>query len=176
MFAPVAFAVLALVAASPQQPGEARWGQDEWDHGAGPMSRYQFEYGSTFPSAYFLEHGARTGSFYGLIFADSPGSAYFWDNGLEAGSAYYWRNGREAGSRHYWENGRGCLSEFGWGDGVSCGAADAVVFQTLCVAGAIDVAPCRSINARLEDWLSRSSGISTSDPAAMIARMREVIE
>jgi hypothetical protein len=176
MFAPVAFAILALVAVPPQQPDEAAWGRYEWDHGSGPTSRYQFRYGATFPSGYFLEYGARSGSFYWLIFATAPGSAHFWDNGREAGSAYYWRNGYEAGSRHYWENGRGCLSGFGWRNGAPCSAAQVVVFQTLCIAEAVELPPCDAINARLDAWLERSSGLSSSDPTAAIVRMREALD
>lgn len=176
MFAPVAFAILALVAVPPQHPDEAAWGRYEWDHGSGPTSRYQFRYGATFPSGYFLEYGARSGSFYWLIFATAPGSAHFWDNGREAGSAYFWRNGYEAGSRHYWENGRGCLSDFGWRNGASCSASQVVVFQTLCIAEAVELPPCDAINARLDAWLERSSGLSSSDPAAAIVRMREALD
>lgn len=176
MFAPAAFAILALVAGPAQQQAPAAWGQHEWDHGVGPMSRHQFQYGATFPSGYFLEYGARAGSFYALIFGAAPGSAHFWDNGFEAGSAYFWRNGHEAGSRHYWENGRGCLSDFGWRNGAPCSAPEAVVFQTLCIAGAVDPPPCDAINVRLEHWLARSTGLSTGDPVAAIARMREGID
>lgn len=176
MFAPVALAILTLVTGPSQQPVAAAWGQYEWDHGAGPMSRHQFQYGATFPSGYFLDYGARAGSFYWLIFATEAGSAHFWDNGRAAGSAYFWRNGHGAGSRRYWQNGRGCLSEFGWRNGTSCSAPEAVVFQTLCIAEAVDLPPCDAINARLEDWLERSPGLSTGDLSASIARMRDALD
>ena len=169
-------AALALSLAVAPYQQTADWGDHEWRNGVGVLSEHYFGNGSGFPSAWALENGARAGSFHHLIFATTPGSAYFWDNGVEAGSAYFWRNGMEPGSQYYWRNGQGCLSEFGWRNGAVCDASQVLTFQTLCVARAIDVAPCRSINARLDDWLARSSGLSSGDPAAAIARMRDVVD
>lgn len=166
--------VLAISTAPPQQT--AGWGAREWENGVGMLSKHYFLNGTGFPSGYELDNGTRPGSFYHLIFGTRPGSAYFWDNGLEAGSAYFWRNGVEPGSRYYWQNGQTCLSDFGWRNGAICDGKQILTFQSLCVAEAVDVAPCREINARLEVWLDRSTGLSTGDVSAPIARMREVID
>lgn len=172
MLAPVL--ALALSLAPFQQT--AAWGDYEWRTGVGMLSQHYFRNGTGFPSGYELERGTRAGSFYHLIFGTRPGSAYFWNNGVETGSAWFWRNGVEPGSRHYWRNGQACLSDYGWRNGAICDGREILTFQSLCIARAIDVAPCRSINARLEDWLARSSGLSTGDPAALVARMREAVD
>ena len=170
----VAALILALSTSPPQQT--AGWGDSEWRNGIGMLSEHYFLNGTGFPSAWELENGTRPGSFYNLIFGTRLGSAYFWDNGLEPGSAYFWRNGVEPGSQYYWRNGQHCLSEYGWREGAICDGKQILTFQSLCVARAIDVAPCRAINARLEAWLERSPGLSTGDMSAPITRMREVIE
>lgn len=170
----VAALALALFATPPQQT--AGWGEWEWENGVGMLSAQYFRNGTGFPSGYELEYGARPGSFHHLIFGTRLGSAYFWDNGLEPGSAYFWRNGVEPGSQYYWRNGQHCLSDYGWRDGAICDGKQILTFQSLCVAEAVDVAPCRAINARLEAWLERSSGLSTGDISAPITRMREAID
>jgi hypothetical protein len=171
---PAAVAAVALFLAPFQQT--AGWGDYEWRNGVGMLSAYYFENGTGFPSGYELEYGTRPGSFYHLLFGTRLGSAYFWGNGTEAGSAYFWRNGVEPGSRYYWRNGDACLSEYGWRHGAICDGKEILTFQSLCVAGAIDLAPCRAINTRLAAWLERGSGRSTGDPAAVVARMREAID
>ena len=170
--------VAALVIALSQTPVQhpSSWGEHEWRTGNGFLSEYYFRNGTGFPSGYGFENGVRAGSFYYLLFGTARGSAHFWVNGVETGSAYFWRNGRERGSRYYWINGRGCLSEFGWRNGAVCDSRDILTFQSLCIAQAIDIAPCQAVNARLEDWLIRSSGLSTGDPSAVIDHMRAVID
>jgi hypothetical protein len=170
----VAALLLALSIQPPQQT--AGWGDYEWRNGIGRLSEHYFRNGTGFPSGYELEHGTRPGSFYHLIFGTRLGSAYFWDNGVEPGSAYFWRNGVEPGSQYYWRNGQHCLSEYGWREGAICDGKQILTFQSLCVAQAIDLPPCREINARLEAWLERSSSLSTGDPALAITRMREAID
>lgn len=101
------------------------------------------------------------------------GSSRFWENGVRPGSRYYWDNGREPGSRYYWENGRGCLSRYGWANTTACSSGETVVFQVLCIARKIDVAPCRAVNARLDDWLSRSDFYGSGHSADVVARMRQ---
>jgi len=165
---------LALSTSPPQQT--AGWGDYEWRNGIGMLSEHYFLNGTGFPSGYELENGTRPGSFYHLIFGTRLGSAYFWDNGVEPGSAYFWSNGVEPGSQYYWRNGRHCLSEYGWREGAICDGKQLLIFQSLCVARAIDLPPCREINSRLDAWLERSSGLSMSDPALTIARMRDAVE
>jgi hypothetical protein len=169
-----AILALAMSLAPPQQT--AGWGAWEWDNGVGMLSERYFLNGTGFPSAYELEHGTRPGSFHHLIFGTRLGSAHFWDNGTAAGSAYFWRNGIEPGSQHYWRNGRHCLSDYGWREGAICDGKQILTLQSLCVAEAIDIAPCRAINARLVAWLERSPGLSTGDMSAPIARMREAVD
>lgn len=165
---------LALFVTPPQQT--AAWGDYEWRNGVGMLSEHYFRNGAGFPSGYELVNGTRAGSFHHLIFGTRLGSAYFWNNGTEAGSSYFWRNGVGPGSRYYWRNGQNCLSEYGWREGAICDGREILTFQTLCVARAIDIPPCRTINARLEDWLEGASGLSTGDPAAAVARMREAVD
>jgi len=169
-------AVLALAFAIAPHQQTVGWGDHEWRNGVGRLSEHYFLNGTGFPSAYELENGARAGSFHHLVFGTRPGSAYFWLNGTSAGSAYFWRNGVEPGSQYYWRNGRGCLSEYGWREGAACDGREILTFQSLCVARAIEVAPCQGVNARLEDWLDRSSSLSISDPSEVIDRMREVVD
>ena len=170
----VAALILALSTSPPQQT--AGWGDYEWRNGIGMLSEHYFLNGTGFPSAYELENGTRPGSFYHLVFGTRLGSAYFWLNGTDPGSAYFWRNGVEPGSQYYWRNGRNCLSEYGWREGAICDGKQILTFQSLCVARAIDIAPCRAIDVRLEAWLERSSSLSASDPALSIARMREAVD
>lgn len=166
--------VIALSTPAPQQT--AGWGAWEWDHGVGMLSERYFRDGAGFPSARELENGERPGSFHHLIFGTRLGSAYFWDNETGPGSAYFWRNGVGPGSRYYWRNGEHCLSDYGWREGAICDGPEILTFQSLCVARAIDLPPCREINARLEAWLERSPGLSTGDMSGAIARMRETID
>lgn len=176
MLAPALLAVALFTV--PVQDAVA-WGQYEWDYGAGSLSRHGFENGTEFPSGYWLEHATQIGSLYQLMFATGPGSSYFWNNGVQRGSAYFWRHGREAGSRYHWQNGRGCLSDFGWRNGASCSIDEVLVFQTLCIAQAIDVDPCRTIGARVDDWLSRGNASTFrtgGSPSEVIARMREAVD
>ena len=168
--------VFALVLAIAPYQQTAGWGDYEWRNGIGMLSEHYFLNGTGFPSAFELENGTRPGSFYHLVSGTRLGSAYFWLNGTDLGSAYFWRNGVEPGSQYYWRNGRNCLSEYGWREGAICDGKQILTFQSLCVARAIDIAPCQSINARLEDWLDRSSGLSTSDLTQTVERMREVID
>jgi hypothetical protein len=170
----VAAAALALFFAPLQQT--AGWGDYEWRSGIGMLSSHYFETGTGFPSGYELSNGTRPGSFYHLTFGTRLGSAYFWSHGTEAGSAYFWRNGVEPGSRYYWSHGDACLSAYGWRHGAICDGKEILTFQSLCVAGAIDLAPCRAINARLSTWLEGAASRSTGDPAAVIARMREAVD
>jgi hypothetical protein len=169
-------AALALALSFAPYQQTAAWGDYEWRNGIGMLSAHYFENGTGFPSGYELSNGTRPGSFYHLIFGTRLGSAYFWRRGTEAGSAYFWRNGAEPGSRYYWRNGDACLSDYGWRNGAICGGEEILTFQSLCVARAIDVAPCRAINARLDRWLERSSSMSTGNPAEVIARMREAVD
>lgn len=174
---PAAALVLALATSLASPPQDAiHWGETEWVRGVGPMSSHHFRYGARFPSAHFLQYGAAAGSFYYLIFGNGPGSAYFWEYGDDVGSAYYWRYGREEGSRHFWTYGQGCLSREGWRAGATCSPTSRITFQTLCIARVIDLEPCRHINAELNGWLERSSGLSSQDPAVAIGRMREAID
>lgn len=169
-------AALALVLSFAPLQQTAGWGEDEWRSGVGMLSAHYFETGSGFPSRHELENGTRPGSFSHLIFGTRLGSAHFWDNGTEAGSAYFWRNGVEPGSRYYWRNGHACLSEDGWRNGAICDGKEILTFQSLCVARAIDLAPCRAINDRLDEWLEGAPGLSTGDPAEVIARMRGAVD
>ena len=169
-------ATLAVVLTLAPYQQTAAWGDYEWRNGVGMLSAHYFRNGTGFPSGYELDNGTRPGSFHHLIFGTRPGSAYFWRNGTGAGSAWFWRNGLEPGSRYYWRNGQNCLSERGWREGAICDGAEILPFQSLCVARAIDLPPCRAINARLEHWLEGASGLSTTDPATTIAGMREAIE
>lgn len=174
MLVPVALAI-ALSAAPVQKT--AVWGAHEWQTGAGPVSLHYFETGTGFPSGYELENGTKAGSFHHLFFSVERGSSHFWDNGLEAGSAWFWRNGHEPGSRYYWLNGRDCLSDFGWRTGAVCTGGDILVFQTLCIARAVDLPPCEAINRRLEAWLARDAVLTTGGPLSeVVERMREVVE
>lgn len=169
-------AVLALsLAAAPYQQ-TAGWGDYEWRNGVGMLSEHYFLNGTGFPSAYELENGTRPGSFYHLVSGTRLGSAYFWLNGTDLGSAYFWRNGVEPGSQYYWRNGRHCLSEYGWREGAICDGKQILTFQSLCVAEAIDLPPCREINTRLDAWLARGSGQWTRDPADAVTSMREAID
>lgn len=172
----VPFLALALALSPTPRQQTAPWGHHEWRNGVGALSEYYFLNGTGFPSAYQLANGTHPGSFHHLLSGTTPGSAYFWDNGLAPGTAYFWLNRHEAGSRYYWANGRGCLSEFGWRNGAACSSAEVLVFQMLCIAQAIDVAPCRVVNARLEEWMARASWFSADGPVATIVRMRERID
>ena len=169
-------AVLALALGIAPHQQTAGWGDYEWRNGIGMLSEHYFLNGTGFPSAYELENGTRPGSFYHLVFGTRLGSAYFWLNGTDVGSAYFWRNGVEPGSQYYWLNGQHCLSEYGWREGAICDGKQILTFQSLCVARAIDIAPCRAIDVRLEAGLERSSSLSASDPALSIARMREAVD
>ena len=162
----------AVLAAAPQtSPGYA-WGEREWEYGRGPLSRHYFEYGDRYPSRHELFNGNRTGSFYYLIFGAEAGSSYFWRYGNTAGSAYFWRYGRSAGSEHHWRYGRGCLSEQGWRGGSDCTAAEVLVLQTACIAEVVDIPPCRSLNAHLDEWLASAGSLSSRPPAEVVAAMR----
>lgn len=171
----LAAALAVVIFLSPFQQ-TAAWGDHEWRNGVGMLSAHYFRNGTGFPSGYELTNGTRAGSFHYLIFGTRPGSAYFWRNGVEAGSAYFWRNGVEPGSRHYWRNGQNCLSERGWREGAICDGAEILIFQSLCIARAIDLPPCHAIDARLEDWLERASGLSATGPATVIDGMREAVD
>ncbi|GAA0870359.1 hypothetical protein GCM10009116_21950 [Brevundimonas basaltis] len=169
--------ILALTVAPAQET--ASWGQHEWDNGTGFLSRQYFENGRGYPSGHLFENGIKAGSIRYLVSGDGRGSAHFWLNSRDPGSAFFWRNGRDPGSRHYWDNGRGCLSELGWRLGAACSSADTLILQTLCIAKAIDIPPCRPINARLDDWLSRETGdviypgdLSIHSYADLVVRMR----
>ncbi|HZW16088.1 MAG TPA: hypothetical protein VFF66_07515 [Brevundimonas sp.] len=173
----LAAAIALILAASPQQASP--WGQYQWDNGTGFLSRHYFENRTGFPSGYMLVNSTRAGSFHYLLNGTGPGSAYFWQNGTASGSAYFWQNGLDAGSRHYWYNGSGCLSEFGWRNGAACTGGETLVLQVLCIAQAVDIDPCRAINARLDDHLSRDIHPWSGAPGAStetIARMRERID
>lgn len=168
---------LAVLAAAPQTPPTYAWGDREWSHGRGPLSRHYFEYGRHYPSSHELSYGEDVGSFYYLIYGNQVGSSYFWRYGRAEGSVYFWRFGRTAGSRYYWRYGRGCLSQFGWRNGAACTGGEALVLQILCIAQAIDIDPCRAINARLDERLSRDSLTFVPGASAeTVARMRERIE
>lgn len=171
----VALAAAVLAAAPQNSPGYA-WGEREWNHGRGPLSRHYFEDGDRYPSGHELSYGNRTGSFYYLIFGDQVGSAYFWRYGRTEGSAYFWRYGRTAGSEYYWRYGRGCLSETGWREGAACTAAEVVAFQTACIARVVDIAPCRATNARLDAWLANAGTMSSRPPADVVAEMRQALD
>lgn len=166
---------LALVAQTPDPTSgqAARWGEHEWVNGTGFLSRHYFENRTGFPSAHHLLNSTQVGSIHHLFNATPAGSSHFWENGVRPGSRYYWDNGREPGSRHYWENGRGCLSRYGWANTTACSSGETVVFQVLCIARKIDVAPCRAVNARLDEWLSRSDFYGSGHSADVVARMRE---
>lgn len=166
---------VALFAGLQTAPGHA-WGEREWEYGRGPLSRHYFESGEGYPSGHELSYGNRTGSFYYLIFGDQSGSAYFWRYGTLPGSAYFWRYGRAAGSEHHWRYGSGCLSESGWRDGASCTGPEVVVLQTVCIARAVDIAPCHAVNGRLEAWLANAGGLGTRPPADAVAEMRRALD
>ena len=170
----LAAAFALILAASLQQASP--WGQHQWDNGTGYLSRYYFENRTGFPSDYMLANSTRAGSVHYLLNGTGPGSAYFWQNRTASGSAHFWENGYEGGSRHYWYNGRGCLSDFGWRNGAACTGSETLVLQVLCIAEAVELPPCDAINARLDAWLERSSGLSSSDPTAAIVRMREALD
>ena len=174
----LAAAFALIVAASLQQASP--WGQHQWDNGTGVLSRYYFENRTGFPSGYMLANSTRTGSFHYLLNGTGPGSAYFWSNGTAVGSAYFWRNGVEPGSRYYWNNGRGCLSGFGWRNGAACTAGETLVLQVLCIAQAVDIDPCRAINGRLDNQLSRDRDIDfvpgPGTGAETVALMRDRID
>lgn len=179
MFAHAALALTIALAAPGPQDMVAPWGQHEWDNGAGFLSRHYFENRTGFPSGHQLENGTGPGTIHHLISGTGAGSAHAWLNGYDAGSAHFWENGYDPGSRHYWANGRGCLSEFGWRAGAACTSGEAVVFQILCIARAVQLDPCRAINARLDDWLSRDTDPFTGAPglsSEAVARMRERID
>ncbi|MCS6626931.1 hypothetical protein N0B44_28840 [Roseibacterium beibuensis] len=172
-------AVLALALSAAPAQQTAAWGDDEWRNGVGMLSAHYFRNGTGFPSGHELENGTRAGSFHHLIFGIRLGSAYFWDNETGTGSAYFWRNGVGPGSRYYWRNGQHCLSDHGWRNGAICDGREILTFQSLCVARAIDVAPCDAINARLEVWLSRDADPFSGAPgpsAEAVARMRGAVE
>ena len=155
------------------------WGQHQWDNGTGFLSHHHFENRTGFPSGYMLANSTRAGSFHYLLNGTGPGSAYFWLNRTASGSAHFWENGHDAGSRHYWYNGRGCLSRFGWRNGAVCTSGEALVLQVLCIAQAVDIDPCRAINVRLDDQLSRDSVLIEVVPGASaetVALMRERID
>ena len=159
----LAAAIALILAASPQQASP--WGQYQWDNGTGFLSRYYFENRTGFPSDYMLANSTRAGSVHYLLNGTGPGSAYFWQNGLDAGS------------RHYWFNGRGCLSDFGWRNGAACTGGETLVLQVLCIAQAVDIDPCRAINARLDDHLSRDWVLRVPGASAgTITRMRDRID
>lgn len=168
LLAAVAAALLAQTA-----PDGARWGEHEWVNGTGFLSRHYFENRTSFPSSHYLRNSVQAGSIHHLFNATSPGSSHFWENGLRPGSRYFWENGGEPGSRHYWENGRGCLSRYGWANTTTCTSAEVVVLQVLCVAGVIDIAPCRAVNAELDDWVSRSDFTGPGYFTDVLARMRQ---
>ncbi|MBA4804888.1 MAG: hypothetical protein H2038_09585 [Brevundimonas sp.] len=166
----------AVLATAPQdRPGHA-WGEQEWTYGRGPTSRHYFEYGDRYPSGHELAYGRGAGSFYYLIFGDQIGSAYFWRYGRTEGSAYFWRYGRTGGSADFWRYGRGCLSETGWREGAACTGAEVLVLQTACIAQVVDIAPCRAINARLDEWLANAGTISSRPPADVVAEMRRPLD
>ena len=172
----LAAAIALILAASPQQASP--WGQYQWDNGTGFLSRYYFENRTGFPSGYMLANSTRAGSFYYLLNGTGPGSAYFWQNRTASGSAHFWENGYEAGSRHYWYNGRGCLSAFGWRNGAACTGGETLVLQVLCIAQAVDIDPCRAVNARVDDWLRRDRNPFSGAPvtsAETVALMRNRI-
>ncbi len=169
-------AVLALLLSTAQAQPTVPWGEHEWRNGVGQASEHYFHNGTGFGSAWQLDNGTRAGSFYFLAFGTGPGSSHFWSQSVEAGSAYFWRNGLRPGSRYYWFNGRGCLSEFGWRNGAACSGPELLTFQALCIAGAVDVAPCGAINRRLDDWLQTSSGLSTGDLGAVVREMRQALD
>lgn len=174
----VALVSLALAASAPQET-TTPWGQHAWDNGTGFLSRHYFENGVGFPSAHQLYNGTGPGTIQHLISGTGGGSAHAWLNGHAPGSAHYWENGLEPGSRHYWVNGRGCLSDLGWRVGAACTSGEAMVFQILCIARAVDVAPCKAINARLDDWLSRDTDPLSGAPGLSteaVAQMRDRIE
>lgn len=166
---------LALVAqtTAPAAGEPALWGEHEWRNGAGFLSRHYFENRTGFPSAHYLLNSTRPGSIHHLFNATSAGSSHFWENGVRPGSRHFWKNGHEPGSRHYWENGRGCLSRYGWANTTSCTAAEVRVLQVLCVAEAIDIAPCRAVNALFDDWATRSDFTGPGYFADILARMRQ---
>lgn len=171
--AALAFAILAQTA-----PTEGvRWGEHEWLNGTGFLSRYHFVNRTGFPSAHYLRNDTGSGSIHYLFNATTEGSSYFWENGVRPGSRYFWRTGHEPGSRYYWEHGQGCLSRYGWrGAATTCTSGEVVVFQTLCIARAIDVAPCRAINAELDQRVSRSDSSASTYSAGVLARMRAGVE
>lgn len=173
-------------------PAQLAIGSGRTDGGGWILSDYRWTNAVDAPSAYFLRNGREPGSVHHLLNGRSPGSLHAFFNGRDPGSLFYFRNGRDMASDHYWRNGQGpgsayywshgtgCLSAFMWRHGASGNAANGCaagspVLETLlvlCLTGRLDIAPCREIDAALQEEELRHPSPSPDD--SYWRRLREV--